>query len=98
MKIFIKKLVKLFHLPMFWLDEIFTPSTASPTVNVAKVWFWLDEIFTPSTAATINYIERHDIDRKLISEMETPGKQLIVYGHSGSGKTSSVRNMLNKKK
>lgn len=29
--------------------------------------------------------------------METPGKQLIVYGHSGSGKTSSVRNMLNKK-
>nr|WP_315456773.1 hypothetical protein [uncultured Prevotella sp.] len=76
MKIFIKKLVKLFHLPMFWLDEI----------------------FTPSTAATINYIERHDIDRKLISEMETPGKQLIVYGHSGSGKTSSVRNMLNKKK
>ena len=59
--------------------------------------FWLDEIFTPSTAATINYIERHDIDRKLISEMETPGKQLIVYGHSGSGKTSSVRNMLNKK-
>ena len=76
MKIFIKKLVKLFHLPMFWLDEI----------------------FTPSTAATINYIERHDIDRTLISEMETPGKQLIVYGHSGSGKTSSVRNMLNKKK
>ena len=76
MKIFIKKLVKLFHLSMFWLDEI----------------------FTPSTAATINYIERHDIDRKLISEMETPGKQLIVYGHSGSGKTSSVRNMLNKKK
>lgn len=75
MKIFIKKLVKLFHLPMFWLDEI----------------------FTPSTAAIINYIERQDIDRKLISEMETPGKQLIVYGHSGSGKTSSVRNMLNKK-
>lgn len=75
MKKLTKKIVKFFHLPIFWLDEI----------------------FTPSTAATINYIERHDIDRKLISEMETPGKQLIVYGHSGSGKTSSVRNMLNKK-
>lgn len=75
MKKLIKKIVKFFHLPIFWLDEI----------------------FTPSTAATINYIKRNDIDRKLVSEMETPGKQLIVYGHSGSGKTSSVRNMLNKK-
>ena len=74
MKKLIKKIVNFFHLPIFWLDEI----------------------FTPSTAATINYIKRNDIDRKLVSEMETPGKQLIVYGHSGSGKTSSVRNMLNK--
>lgn len=56
----------------------------------------LEEIFTPSTAAEINYIERPEIDTQLTSEMSIPGKQIIVFGHSGSGKTSSVRNLLRK--
>ena len=58
----------------------------------------LDEVFTPATAAGINYIERYEIDSLLSSEMSTPGKQIIVFGHSGSGKTSSVRNLLIKNK
>lgn len=56
----------------------------------------LEEVFTPATAAEVNYVERTDIDAQLLSEMKTPGKQIIVFGHSGSGKTSSVRNLLNR--
>lgn len=56
----------------------------------------LEEVFTPAKAADINYIERKEIDSQLSSEMSTPGKQIIVFGHSGSGKTSSVRNLLRK--
>ena len=56
----------------------------------------LEAVFTPAKAADINYIERKDIDSQLSSEMLTPGKQIIIFGHSGSGKTSSVRNLLNK--
>lgn len=54
----------------------------------------LEEVFTPATAANINYITRNEIDGILASEMSTPGKQIVVYGHSGSGKTSSVRKLL----
>lgn len=56
----------------------------------------LNEVFTPTVAADLNYVARPPIDSLLSSEMSIPGKQIIVYGHSGSGKTSSVRNMLNK--
>lgn len=54
----------------------------------------LEDVFTPATAADINYISRKEIDSVLASEMSTPGKQIVVYGHSGSGKTSSVRKLL----
>lgn len=58
----------------------------------------LESVFTPAKAADINYIERKDIDSLLSYEISTPGKQIIVFGHSGSGKTSSVRNLLKKNK
>lgn len=57
-----------------------------------------EQLFTPSTAASVNYIKRENVDLLLYKEMSTPGKQLVVFGHSGSGKTSSVRNMLDKHK
>lgn len=56
----------------------------------------VEDVFTPAKAADVNYIKRNDIDTLLSSEMLTPGKQIIVFGHSGSGKTSSVRNLLKK--
>ena len=58
----------------------------------------IEDVFTPAKAADVNYIERVDIDSILSSEMSTPGKQIIVFGHSGSGKTSSVLNLLRKNK
>lgn len=54
----------------------------------------LEAVFTPATAANVNYITRIEIDSALESEMSTPGKQIVVYGHSGSGKTSSVLKLL----
>lgn len=54
----------------------------------------LESVFTPTQAAMLNYVSRPDIDNMLNEEMSIPGKQIIVYGHSGSGKTSSVRNLL----
>lgn len=54
----------------------------------------VENIFTPAKAADVNYIKRPEIDKQLSSEMSIPGKQIIVFGDSGSGKTSSVRNML----
>ena len=56
----------------------------------------LESVFTPTKAASLNYVSRPEIDNMLDSEMAIPGKQILVYGHSGSGKTSSVRNLLNK--
>lgn len=56
----------------------------------------LETVFTPTKAAILNYISRQKIDDMLKDEMSIPGKQILVYGHSGSGKTSSVRNLLKK--
>lgn len=59
--------------------------------------FRVEEVFTPAKAADANYIERLEIDSMLSSEMCTPGKQIVVFGDSGSGKTSAVRYSLKKK-
>lgn len=56
--------------------------------------YHLEDVFTPASAAEVNYIIRKEKDAQLQNEMSTPGKQIIVFGHSGSGKTSSVRNLL----
>ncbi len=44
--------------------------------------------------ADVNYVKRDKIDDLLRQEFLTPGKQLIVFGHSGGGKTTSVFKML----
>ena len=54
------------------------------------------QIFTPTQPATINYVERTKIEAKLNDAILTPGKQIVVYGHSGSGKTSLLRKNIKK--
>lgn len=56
------------------------------------------DLFTPATAAQCNYVERKEIDQRLYTEMSIRGKQIIVFGHSGSGKTSSILNVLSRYK
>ena len=53
----------------------------------------LKDVFTPTTAATLNYLHREGIENQIKSSLTQPGKQLILYGHSGSGKTTIWRSL-----
>lgn len=54
----------------------------------------VEKVFTPSTAAEDNYVHRPELENSIVSDLRTPGKQLLVYGHSGSGKTTVIRKIL----
>ncbi|MFT6981732.1 MAG: hypothetical protein ACJAUD_000496 [Crocinitomicaceae bacterium] len=55
-----------------------------------------NEVFTPTTQAQLTFIEREsDINDELVESLMTPGKQLIIYGHSGTGKSTLIVNKLN---
>lgn len=58
----------------------------------------LEAVFTPTNAATVNYIKRPELEKKIDKALKIVGTQLIVYGHSGSGKTTLVRKALNRSK
>ena len=55
------------------------------------------KVFTPTSAAIVNYVERVDLEEKLNSDLNTPGKQIVLYGSSGSGKTTIIQHLLSKK-
>ncbi len=52
------------------------------------------QVFTPTSVASINYIERNSLNARMVSALRTPGKQLVIFGHSGVGKSSLLRNSL----
>lgn len=54
----------------------------------------LDDVFTPNTVAKLSYIKRKNIDDDLENYLRMPGKQIFIYGHSGGGKTTLLRNKL----
>lgn len=58
----------------------------------------LHEVFTPSTIANVNYLRRSDLEKRIARSLDTPGVQIILYGHSGSGKTTVIRKLLDEKK
>jgi hypothetical protein len=52
-------------------------------------------VFTPSTPATLTFIERdEELNNDLVDALRTPGKQIVVYGHSGFGKTTLLINKI----
>lgn len=57
--------------------------------------FELNDIFTPSSPATHTFVNRPTINSLLVDAIRTRGKQLIIYGHSGTGKTTLLYNKLN---
>ncbi|WPO82248.1 EutP/PduV family microcompartment system protein [Chryseobacterium sp. JJR-5R] len=59
-----------------------------------KTIYNLLEIFTPSQPADITFVERNEINRRLERALKTPGKQIILYGYSGVGKTTLLTNKL----
>ena len=52
------------------------------------------DVFTPSTQARLNFVDRTSADPQLMDAICTAGKQLIVYGESGCGKSSLLMNKL----
>lgn len=52
------------------------------------------DVFTPTKPARIAFVERDAVNDKLVNSLRTPGKQIVVYGHSGTGKTTLLVNKL----
>lgn len=53
------------------------------------------DVFTPNQPAILNFVPRGQINDRLVDALNTPGRQIIVYGESGSGKSSLVTKKLN---
>lgn len=58
----------------------------------------LKDVFTPGTIAKVNYLRRNELEKRITTSLDTPGVQIILYGHSGSGKTTVIRKLLDEKK
>lgn len=54
----------------------------------------LSEVFTPGVVARVNYLNRVDLEQRILQSLQTPGIQIIMYGLSGSGKTTLIRKLL----
>ncbi|MFC6261679.1 ATP-binding protein [Levilactobacillus fujinensis] len=66
-------------------------------------WSWSEEAtdalndwFTPSMPAVKNYVGRGNLDRTIMREFAQRGRQVLVYGPTGAGKTSMVLDNLKK--
>lgn len=57
----------------------------------------LKNVFTPTTSANISYITRESVENKLRKALDIPGKQVVIYGHSGSGKTTALNHIIKEK-
>ncbi|AVK61368.1 hypothetical protein C5Z25_06115 [Lactobacillus sp. CBA3605] len=56
----------------------------------------LTKWFTPSKPATRNYVDRGALDKTIFREFSQQGRQVLVFGPTGAGKTSMVLDNLNK--
>lgn len=59
-----------------------------------KTVFELRDVFTPTKPARVAFVEREEINDRLVNALTTPGRQVVVYGHSGMGKTTLLVNKL----
>lgn len=56
----------------------------------------LSNLFTPSMPATRNYVGRGNLDKFIFREFAQRGRQVLIFGPTGAGKTSMVLDNLNK--
>jgi len=64
--------------------------------NRKKAEVELTRWFTPSKPATKNYVDRGTLDRTIFREFSQQGRQVLVFGPTGAGKTSMVLDNLAK--
>lgn len=57
---------------------------------------YLNEVYTPNSAAGISYVSRSELETTIESNLTMIGRPIILYGHSGSGKTTMIRNLFNR--
>lgn len=54
-----------------------------------------NKVFTPSVPAVETFVERESkINNHLVDALNTPGKQIVLYGHTKCGKTTLLVNKL----
>lgn len=54
-----------------------------------------NKVFTPSAPAVETFVERENrINNHLVDALKTPGKQIVLYGHTKCGKTTLLVNKL----
>jgi hypothetical protein len=54
------------------------------------------KVFTPTQPAISAFVERAPkVNNTLVDALMTPGKQIVLYGHSGCGKTTLLINKIN---
>jgi Cdc6-like AAA superfamily ATPase len=56
-----------------------------------------EEVFTPGIPAVENFVERPELIDRVVTAINTPGKQVVLYGETGVGKTSAAEYVLQKK-
>lgn len=54
----------------------------------------LGEVFTVVVPASLTFIERNSVNKRLNRAIITQGKQVVIYGFSGAGKTTLLTNKL----
>jgi GTPase SAR1 family protein len=54
--------------------------------------FNVNEVFTPTVPARATFVERKTLNDQLINALSTPGKQIVIYGQSGTGKSTLLTN------
>ena len=62
-----------------------------------KQVYELKKVFTPTTSADVSYIMRENVEKNLRKALDIPGKQVVIYGHSGSGKTTVLNHIIEEK-
>lgn len=57
----------------------------------------LEEVFTPTQPAYYTFVERSAINDRLERAIKMPGKQIVLYGCSGVGKTTILAHKIRRK-
>lgn len=67
-------------------------------MRVFRKKYDLNKVFTPTSYAELSYKRRPELEQRLKSAIKQTGKQIIIYGHSGGGKSTLLNNILKQEK